>query len=886
MKKITLLILFLIPLIGFSQSNNEKIQSYLNANHGKFKLTVNDVNDWVIESERSSTSTNINNYYVKQRYDGTEISGALSNFWIKNGEIVNVGSRFVSNIAGKVNATTPTLTALEALSKAINLLEISNAGPFQVIEAKNLKEFKISNGALAEDPISAKLVYQHTRDNKLKLAWDFTIYTTDFQHLWNVRIDALDGKMLEKHDMVISCSFGEQSNHRFHDHSLDFTKSFFKDNNSLALAVAPATGSYNVYPFYTESPNHGARQVIVTSGNATASPYGWHDTNGNDAVEYTTTRGNNVWAYDDIDGNNAGGTSPNGGAGLTFDFPYGGNGVAASTYLSAATTNLFYMNNIMHDIFYQYGFNEVNGNFQSNNYGKGGTQGDYVKAEAQDRGASAPTAQVFNNANFSVVPDGTNGRMQMFLWNDAGPTTLVVNSPGSVAGNYNVNDNSFSPGHVVIPPSPGITSNLVLFVDGTPDTSDACTVATNASALNGKIAVIRRGDCTFAMKVKTAQNAGAIAVIIVNNVAGSVGMSGADATITIPAVSMSQTEGEALITAMANGTVNINLVGPPAGFVNADGDFDNGVIAHEYGHGISSRLSGGPGCLTSSEQMGEGWSDFFALMLQLKVGDTRNDARGIGTYVSSEPITGRGIRAYKYSPDMNVNPFTFASTNTMWYTNATTGEDAIDVHSVGSVWATMLWDLTWAYIEKYGFDSNKYTGTGGNNKVLRLVLDAIKLQPCNPSFVSARDAIIAADQATTGGQDFCLIWDVFARRGLGLNASSGTNTDITGIQDQTEDFTTPPAGPNCSLSVDYFENSDMINVYPNPSNGQVNIRINQFVGKVNLQVVDVNGRVVYSVKNDNFNIEKTIDLSHLQSGMYVLKISGEALNYTQKIILN
>jgi hypothetical protein len=48
---------------------------------------------------------------------------------------------------------------------------------------------------------------------------------------------------------------------------------------------------------------------------------------------------------------------------LIFDFPYGGTNVTASSYINAANTNLFYMNNIMH-VWYQYGFDEANGNFQ------------------------------------------------------------------------------------------------------------------------------------------------------------------------------------------------------------------------------------------------------------------------------------------------------------------------------------------------------------------------------------------------------------------------------------------------------------------------------------------------------------------------------------------
>ncbi|HLF51037.1 T9SS-dependent M36 family metallopeptidase [Flavobacterium sp.] len=907
MKKITLLFLFLIPFIGFSQSNNEKIQNYLNANYTKLDLTNNDINDWIVESEASSTSTNINNFYVKQRYNGTEIFGAVSNFWIKNGEVINVGSRFVDNVAQKANAVTPTLSVLQALSKAITVLEISNSGSFEIIETKSPKEFKISNGVLVNDPISAELVYQFTADNKLKLAWDFTIYAPGFQHLWSVRIDALDGKMLEKNDMVISCSFGEKSNHATHDHSINFTKTFFKETQSV---LQPMAGSYRVIPFNIESPNHGPRQLISNPENATASPYGWHDTNGATGAEFTYTRGNNVYAQEDGNTNNGTGISPDGTASLTFDFPYGGVTAQPSTYLSAATTNLFYMNNIMHDVFYQYGFNEINGNFQKNNYGNGGATsflGDAVFADSQDGSTSTP--QNLNNANFSTPVDGSAPRMQMYLWSYAAPIhPLTINSPADIAGTRQANDNVFSPGHVNIPVAPAlIQSNLVLYDDGTPDpgttdNADGCGPAVNAAAINGKIVVIRRSlaeasggtPCAFTEKVKNAQNAGATAVIIVNNVgpsptvSASINMSGADATITIPAISVTQAIGEALITRIKMETVNGKLQLGEAPFVNSDGDFDNVIIAHEYGHGISTRLTGGPAnssCLQSSEQMGEGWSDFFALMLQMKAADTANDARGIGTFVSSQPTTGSGIRQYKYSPDMAVNPFTFGDTNGMQYNDAD-GNPRIDVHSVGSVWATILWDLAWAYRAKYGFDSNIYNGTGGNNKVLRLVVDALKLQPCNPSFVSGRDAILAADQATTGGQNYCMIWQVFARRGLGVNASSGTNSGVAGINDQTEDFTEPAAGPNCTLSIDYFENSNMIKVYPNPSNGQVNIHIAQFTGKINLQVVDINGRVVYNVQNDNFNIDKTIDLSHLQSGIYILKINGEELNHTQKIILN
>jgi hypothetical protein len=292
-------------------------------------------------------------------------------------------------------------------------------------------------------------------------------------------------------------------------------------------------------------------------------------------------------------------------------------------------------------------------------------------------------------------------------------------------------------------------------------------------------------------------------------------------------------------------------------------------------------------CLGGSEQMGEGWSDWFWLMMQIKTGDTRNDARGIGTFAENQATNGPGIRQYRYSTNMAVNPHTYADSNNQWYTNTTSGLDVIDVHGLGSIWAVMLWDLAWNYIDKYGYDSNIYTGTGGNNKVMRLVLDAIKLGGCNPTIVSGRDALIAADQATTGGKDYCMIWSTFARRGVGVGASAGSNSgSVADIQDQVADFAEPAPGPNCTLGVNYFQNEEMINIYPNPSNGQINIKINKFVGKVNLQIIDLNGRVVYSLKNTDFNVEKSINLNNLESGMYLVKIEGDELNYTKKIILN
>lgn len=223
-----------------------------------------------------------------------------------------------------------------------------------------------------------------------------------------------------------------------------------------------------------------------------------------------------------------------------------------------------------------------------------------------------------------------------------------------------------------------------------------------------------------------------------------------------------------------------------------DGDLDGGVIAHEYGHGISNRLVGGPdnvACLrTHDEREGEGWSDFWSYALTMRPGDNGRTPRGIGTYVvyHEDGRKGDGIRITPYSTNMKVNPATYETIKT-----------AAEPHGVGYVWATMLWDLYWNLVDEYGFNPNHYESwrTGGNNLAIQLVVDGMKFAPCEPGFEDARDAIIAADAALTGdvangrpGRNECLIWRTFARRGLGVNAKQG---DFENKADGVDGFKVP-----------------------------------------------------------------------------------------------
>lgn len=144
----------------------------------------------------------------------------------------------------------------------------------------------------------------------------------------------------------------------------------------------------------------------------------------------------------------------------------------------------------------------------------------------------------------------------------SGPTyyqsgsTVTVNSP-AVSSFSAIETTDFG-----VPITTAITSNIVLVDDGTLLPNEGCGPFINAASVNGKIALIKRGTCPFIQKCTSAVNAGAIAVIVINNVSGiPAAMGGVDTfgTVTIPSVAISQQDGNALVTALENGPVNVTL---------------------------------------------------------------------------------------------------------------------------------------------------------------------------------------------------------------------------------------------------------------------------------------------------------------------------------------
>ncbi|MEK4237334.1 M36 family metallopeptidase [Paenibacillus sp. FSL H7-0714] len=199
---------------------------------------------------------------------------------------------------------------------------------------------------------------------------------------------------------------------------------------------------------------------------------------------------------------------------------------------------------------------------------------------------------------------------------------------------------------------------------------------------------------------------------------------------------------------------------------------DADVIFHEYTHGVTNRLVGGPLDQNSldmaqSSGMGEGWSDYFALTIQ---NFSRTQEKVVtGAWVVNN---NRGIREFKYDDDF---PDHFGDLGTGRYT-----ED--DEHNIGEIWCATLMYLNRRLVEKFGKDK-------GYNLTWRTVIDSLKISRANPSLIDARDNMLNAirdlrlinqlseDDFITANQ---CAWKAFCKFGMGPNARSNGAT-LNGI---------------------------------------------------------------------------------------------------------
>jgi subtilisin-like proprotein convertase family protein len=673
------ILLFFIPLLfcvffasaQVTNADNDAALQLVSANKASLGLSAQDVSNVMVSSTYQDNASGVRMVYLQQTYKGIPVYNQMLVLAFKNNRLVSNAGVFNHSMEKLANVPSgsPSVNAAAAVQSALSDRKLV---PTQMAIALNTKDnghkVEFGNMGISQENITAQLMWvpvettmnKVTSVTKMKLAWQVYVIPKTTSDYWLVKVDASDNSILGMDNLTVSDNWGRPiASEEGVINYPDFTKNpsntqevnnpfDFKTLNKLAEeTTSPSivnSATYRVVPIPLEAPSFGAvatRTDPWTAAPGNATSLKWHT--GTGATNYNYSRGNNVWAYQDQANANAGSiatsasstTTPDP---LTFDFVP--NFTVPPTQTTPVQnqqfniTNLFYWNNVIHDIMYQYGLDEVSGNFQDDNQGRGGLGNDHVNAEAQDGSGT-------NNANFSTPADGSSGRMQMYLFTTASP--------------------------------------------------------------------------------------------------------------------------------------------------QLDGDVDNGVITHEFSHGVSNRLTGGPAnssCLGNAEQMGEGWSDYYGLMYTQNWATATlntgfNSPRGIGTYVLNQPTTGLGIRSQKYCTDFTINNKVYAASI------------PAEPHDRGEIWCAVLWDMTWNIINQVGsINPNIYdaTGGGGNTIAFKLVTQGLKLQQCSPGFISGRNAILQADQLLYGGQYSCAIWEAFRRRGMGAFASEGSTSSVT---DQIADFTPP-----------------------------------------------------------------------------------------------
>lgn len=263
--------------------------------------------------------------------------------------------------------------------------------------------------------------------------------------------------------------------------------------------------------------------------------------------------------------------------------------------------------------------------------------------------------------------------------------------------------------------------------------------------------------------------------------------------------------------------------GPP---VDIDAAVDAQIVIHEFTHGLSNRLHGNSAGLTTNmaRAMGEGWSDFYASALLAASDDPANGTYSIAGYTTNFIFSNftnnyyYGIRRYpkavlSYTGGINNKPhnaltFSFANTSCnprlaeteFAFPRGPIGTTTCDqTHNMGEIWSVTLWEVRSRFIQRLGFQE-------GNRRVLQFVTDGMKISPLAPTFLQARDAILAAAQASSvspaSAADVADIWAGFAARGMGVNASiqnQGTGNNNTVV---TEAFDTPGLTQTPAISID------------------------------------------------------------------------------------
>lgn len=679
-------------LIGASAVERPEIlRNFVKENSSLLGVSDAQASQLEIKADYKNPEDEISFVHLEQRINGVPVfRGEIKAAFTNNGEVIRV----INNLAPGLDYAgvsqdfrSPTDAVRAAFSNATRAIEMEDTQRNDA-ESNDLKSVFGSG----DSATTAEKIYFPTEPGVAVPAWRVIIWEP--VNVYMVIVDAETGTMLWRKNATEEQT--QKATYNVYNNPFGMI-------NTARNPAPKSPGPVN--PNLGTQGSIGIRSNVSRIGNE--APYtfnnlGWI-TDGNN-----TTDGNAVQAGvdrvapDGVDAAIVG--SPNRQFTSSWNPPAGNSGQGDDPLFPqsqrGAVIQMFYVMNLYHDELYRFGFTESAGNYQNDNFGRGGTGGDRIRAEGQDSSGT-------NNANFSTVPDGTRGRMQMYLWD--GPT---------------------------------------------PD---------------------------------------------------------------------------------------------------RDGTADAEIIIHEATHGTSQRLIGNASGLTTnmSKGLGEGWSDFYAHAMLSHPVDPINGVYSMGGYSlhSVEPgFTANyyyGIRRFPKAvisftgPNGRPhNPLSFRHLNANCNTEIGTPQaigtisayprgpvgsqiNCSQVHNAGEIWSSALWEVRAKFVSRLGWQN-------GNRKILQFVTTAMKITPLNPTFLQARDAILTIAKFNGTLSDVADIWEGFALRGMGVNASI-QNIGSTGFNDivVTENFQVPQLTVTVAHASTSFTATEG---GPNPSNGSLTISSTAAVG--------------------------------------------------------
>ena len=491
----------------------------------------------------------------------------------------------------------------------------------------------------------------------------------------------------------------------------------------------------------------------------------------------TESKGNNVDAYNDVNppvgysnGDLRASTTAVGTFDLTYDVSLGPD--ASDGQRKAAILQMFYVVNWLHDWYYDSGFDEVAGNAQASNYGRGGVGGDAIDAALDNA--------KMGNATMATPADGASPQLRAGLFPGKAVATLELDGqPTTPIGAATFGPQDFH-----------LTETVVLAQDGVGTVTDACEELVNDVA--GKVVLADRGECKFVLKAQNAAAAGAIALIIANDQEGAPPPTlGGSGEVDIPALSITYEEGQTLVELLALGPVTALMVRakvPPL-----PSSVDGGIVSHEWGHYLHHRLTD----CTSIQCQGqsEGWGDFAALHMLYEEGGALDGAYAVSIWVASgmSPDSAWfGLRRAAYSTDMAKNPLTFKHIQDGEALPSgapllSNGNANSEPHNVGEIWASMLWGAYMALMADTVGATPRLTYEQARRRMSDYVVAGMMLAPVDATFTEQRDGILAA-AASSDPVDALVMAQAFAARGAGTCATSPDrySEDMVGVEESAE----------------------------------------------------------------------------------------------------